>query len=219
VVINYKHEAFPESAAVLDIERGKLDDLRPHFWQTDTSVDKKSWGYIQDPEYKTVDELVGDLVDIVSKNGCLLLNIGPRPDGTIPQEQQDILLGIGKWLALNGEAVYGTRVWKLYGEGPTQIKAGYLAEKEYKPFTAQDIRFTTKGDALYAICMDWPSQPVLIRSLSPLLPLCRQKIADVQLIGSTEKLQWSHGEDGLTITPPSAKPCEHAFAFKITFAK
>ena len=219
VVINYKHDAFPEDAAVLDIERGKLDDLRPFFWQTDTSVDKKSWGYIQDPKYKTVNELVGDLVDIVSKNGCLLLNIGPRSDGTIPDEQQKILLDIGQWLAVNGEAIYGTRPWKIYGEGPTQIKAGYFAEKEYKPFTAQDIRFTTKGDALYAICMDWPRDPVRVRSLSTLLPLCRQKVADVQLIGSNEKLKWSHGEDGLTINPPARKPCEHAFVFKITFAK
>ncbi|HSW45347.1 MAG TPA: alpha-L-fucosidase, partial [Phycisphaerae bacterium] len=218
VVINYKHEAYPAEAAVLDIERGKLDDLRPHFWQTDTAVDRKSWGYINDPQYKPVDELVDDLVDIVSKNGCLLLNIGPRADGTIPEEQQKILLDIGRWLSINGEAIYGTRPWKIYGEGPTRTKAGSFTDKDYVPMTAQDIRFTTRGDVLYAVCLDWPEKQWQIRALSTLLPMCRQKIAEVQLVGG-EKLKWRHGEDGLIVEAPAARPCDHAFALKITFEK
>ncbi|HOT51012.1 MAG TPA: alpha-L-fucosidase, partial [Candidatus Hydrogenedentes bacterium] len=107
VAINYKNESFPPEAAVLDIERGKLDKTRDLFWQTDTSISIKSWGYIENDRFRSVSSLVHELADIVSKNGCLLLNIGPRPDGTIPKEAQQILRGIGKWLKTNGEAIYG----------------------------------------------------------------------------------------------------------------
>ena len=98
-----------------------------------------------------------DLVDIVSKNGCLLLNVGPRADGTIPDEDREILLSIGKWLKINGEAIYETTPWKIYGEGPTGTSTGHLAESKDKPFTAEDIRFTAKGDSLYVIALDWPA--------------------------------------------------------------
>ena len=124
VAINYKHDAFPEGTAVYDIERGQLSGIRRLFWQTDTAVSKNSWGYVNNQDYKTVDDIVDDLIDIVSKNGALLLNIGPRPDGTIPEPEEQLLLGIGGWLAQNGEAIYGTRPWKVFGEGPTQISEG-----------------------------------------------------------------------------------------------
>ncbi|HEV2122818.1 MAG TPA: alpha-L-fucosidase, partial [Chloroflexota bacterium] len=104
VAINYKHQAFPEGTAVFDVERGQLADLRPYFWQTDTSVSKSSWGYTANQDYKSTASLIGDLIDIVSKNGALLLNIGPLPDGTIPEEEERILLEIGHWLSVNGEA-------------------------------------------------------------------------------------------------------------------
>ncbi|MEK7996102.1 MAG: alpha-L-fucosidase, partial [Planctomycetota bacterium] len=132
VAINYtKHggESYPDTAGVLDIERGQLAAKRDLFWQTDTSVSKTSWGYVTNHEYKTVDSIVDDLVDIVSKNGCLLLNIGPKPDGTIPEPEQQMLLAIGQWLKVNGEAIYGTRPWRLFGEGPTQVAEGSFGEK------------------------------------------------------------------------------------------
>src|SRR5208283_4523826 len=110
-------------AAVLDIERGKLAAIRPQFWQTDTSISEKSWGYIENDTFRSPGSLVDDLVDIVSKNGCLLLNIGPKPDGTIPEQAERILLEMGRWLEVNGEAVYGTRPWKIFGEGPTEVVA------------------------------------------------------------------------------------------------
>jgi len=216
VVINYKHNAFPEQAAVLDIERGKMDALRPTFWQTDTSICKKSWGYIQDHNYKSVESIVDDLVDVVSKNGCLLLNIAPRPDGTIPEKQQQILLEIGRWLEVSGEAVYGTVPWKVYGEGPTRVVGGEFKDTAAQLFEGRDIRFTTKDDALYAVALAWPGEEMLIQSLSTSLRLHPEEIGTVQLLGFGETMKWSRDEAGLRVRMPALRPCNYAFALKIT---
>jgi alpha-L-fucosidase len=217
VAINYKHNAFPEGSAVFDIERGQAADIHPSFWQTDTAVAKTSWGYVQNQDYKTVTDLVGDLVDIVSKNGALLLNIGPRPDGVIPEAEEALLLGIGRWLNVNGEAIYGTRPWKIFGEGPTQVVEGSFNDTRRQPFTSQDLRFTTRGKTLYAIALAWPeSGSLTIKSLASDSSLFSHTIAKVELLGSSEPLHWSRGMDGLTITLPSQKSGEHAFAFRIT---
>jgi alpha-L-fucosidase len=219
VAINYKHKAFPEGAAVLDVERGKLETLRPLFWQTDTSICKKSWGYIQNHEYKSVDSIIDDLVDIVSKNGCLLLNIAPRPDGTIPEEQQQILIEIGQWLEVNGEAIYGTRPWKVYGEGPTQVIGGEFKDTTGEAFTNRDIRFTTKGDILYAIALAVPEEEMVIHSLSTNLRLYPEEVVNVQLLGSDEPVKWSRNEKGLKIKMPAKKPCNYAIVIKITSSR
>jgi alpha-L-fucosidase len=216
VAINYKLRTFPDEAAVLDLERGQLADIRPLFWQTDTAISRNSWGYVVPQDYKTAGSIVGDLVDIVSKNGALLLNIGPRSDGTIPEREQEILLEIGRWLATNGEAVYGTRPWKVYGEGPTRVKEGMFTDTERSAFTGRDIRFTTRGETLYAILLAWPGEEAVIRSLSPDLRLYSGEVADVVLLGSEEKLAWSRDGDGLKVRMPAARPCDHAFALKIT---
>ncbi len=105
------------------IERGKLDQLRPYVWQTDTSIGLKSWSYVEGETFRSANSLVDDLIDITSKNGLLLLNIGPRADGTIPDEVRATLLNIGKWLNVNGEAIYGTRPYQVFGEGPTKASA------------------------------------------------------------------------------------------------
>ena len=164
VALNYK-DKFPPGTAVYDIERGKLDDIREEYWQTDTSVSYKSWSYIKDDEFKTVTTLVHDLVDIVSKNGNLLLNVGPKADGTIPDEAANLLRGLGAWLEINGEAIYGTRPWQIYGEGETEVATGHMTERTNKAFTATDVRFTTKDDTLYAICLGWPDDVFKIKSL------------------------------------------------------
>ncbi len=214
-IINYKHQAFPDRVAVLDIERGQLGNIRPYFWQTDTSVSKNSWGHVENQDYRTVDSIVDDLVDIVSKNGCLLLNIGPRSDGTIPEAEMKMLLEIGEWLGINGEAIYGTRPWKLFGEGPTKVIEGSFNDTKRVPFTGQDIRFTTKGKVLYAICLDWPGNNVTIKSLANSAGLFSGKISRVSMVGHTGKLEWKQNPDGLTIELPSQKPCAYAFAFRI----
>lgn len=216
VAINYKLSAFPEGAAVFDVERGQLAGMRRLFWQTDTAVSKNSWGYVKNQHYKTVDDIVDDLVDIVSKNGTLLLNIGPRPDGSIPEPEEELLLGVGKWLALNGEAIYGTRPWKIFGEGPTQVKEGQFTDTQRAAFTGQDIRFTTKGDTLYAIALAWPDDPLTIQGLGYSAELWLGEIADVQLLGHPHKLTWQRNADALTIYLPTQPPCQHAFVFKIS---
>ena len=215
--INYKYNAFPDSAAVLDIERGQLDASRHLLWQTDTSVSVKSWGYIKGDSFRTPESLIQELVDIVSKNGCLLLNIGPRPDGTIPEEAQRILLDMGRWLSNNGEAIYGARPWKLYGEGPTKVAGGAFHDTATDTYSSQDIRFTTKGQTLYAIALGWPKDGKLtIKSLGTGSAQGDFKIRNIQLLGSDQKLKWNRDNTGLKLDLPSQKPGEYAFVFKIT---
>ncbi len=221
VAINYKKhggESFPDTAGVLDIERGQLATLRPLFWQTDTAVSKTSWGYVTNHEYKTVDSLVDDLIDIVSKNGCLLLNIGPRPDGTIPEVEQQMLREIGRWLGDNGEAIYGTRPWTIFGEGPTAVVEGPFADTKRKAFTSEDIRFTRKGAMLYAIALAWPDSGVLtIKALARGSQRLTGEVASAELVGSGARLPMARDAAGLHVTlPPAPAPRPHAVALRIT---
>ena len=159
VVVNTK-QGYPTDVQVWDVERGKSGKMMQFPWQTDTSVGKRSWSYIDGEENKTPEQIVHDLIDIVSKNGNLLLNIGPRADGTITDEQKEVLLSIGKWLEVNGEAIYGTRCWKKFGEGDTEPAKGSFSDNAATAYTAQDIRFTTKGNDFYAIVLNWGNDGV-----------------------------------------------------------
>ena len=217
-VINYKDYAMQDHSAVLDVERGQLGDIRPLHWQTDTSVSNKSWGYIKDDTFKTPQFIVHQLVDIVSKNGNLLLNIGPRSDGTIPDEVQQVLRGVGAWLNANGEAIYGTRPWRVYGEGPTKVATGAFHDTDTTPYTSEDFRFTTAGAALYAIEMSKPERnDVIIRSLAAQQPDAK-KVASVSLLGSGDSLPFEEKADGLHIHPPAELQSSFAYVYKITFA-
>lgn len=200
------------------MERGKLPGIRKLPWQTDTSIGKNSWGYIEQWKSKDTDEIIDDLVDIVSKNGNLLLNVGPKADGTIPQDQAQILLEIGDWLGVNGEAIYNTKYWKIFGEGPTEVKKGHHSEKKNKKFTSKDIRFTHTDDALYAILMAWPEDgKVTVESLAAGSELTKDiSISSVSLLGSDAEIKWSQDEDGLKAELPKEKPGSHAFALKLS---
>jgi alpha-L-fucosidase len=215
-VINYKDYAMQDHSAVLDLERGQLGDIRPLYWQTDTSVSNKSWGYIKDDTFKSPEFVVHQLIDIVSKNGNLLLNIGPRSDGTIPEEVQQVLLDVGAWLNVNGEAIYGTRPWRVYGEGPTKVAAGSFHDTDTTHYTPEDFRFTTKGEVLYAIGLGWPaSGEAVIHALAS--GVGNEHVQSVSLLGSDAKLQFEQRADGLRVRMPGPAPAKYAYALRIMF--
>ena len=215
-VINYKDYAMQEHSGVLDIERGQLGDTRPLYWQTDTSVSNKSWGYIKDDTFKSPEFIVHQLIDIVSKNGNLLLNIGPHSDGTIPDEVQRVLLDVGAWLNVNGEAIYGTRPWRVYGEGPTKVSAGSFHDTDTTKYTPEDFRFTTKGNVLYVIGLGWPtSGEAVVHSLAQTVG--SQRIQSVALLGSDATLQSDQRTDGLHVQVPAQPTGKYAYVIRVTF--
>ena len=215
-VINYKDWAMAEHSAILDVERGQLGDIRALTWQTDTSVGNKSWGNIKNETFKSPQFVIDQLVDVVSKNGNLLLNIGPRSDGTIPEEVQQVLRDVGSWLAVNGDAIYGTRPWRVYGEGPTKVAEGAFHDTETATYTAEDFRFTTKGNALYAIELGWPaSGEAVIQNLRTTVG--EGKIESVTLLGFDGRLKFKQQADGLHIQLPAQAPGKYAYAFRVGF--
>ena len=197
VTINYKHEAFPPSVATFDIERGALTNISPVYWQTDTAIGKRSWGYTADNEYKSSRQIICDLVDIVSKNGNLLINIGPKADGTITDEETKVLLDMGEWLAVNGEGIYGTTHWKHFGEGEVNAEEGFFKDGDEKAFTDRDFRFTYKNCYLYAFQMR-PSETVEIKSLKK-LKSHDHIIESVELLGCDGKIDFTRDEEALKI--------------------
>jgi len=165
VVVTYKDHDLAPGTGLVDLELGQERNLTYHEWITDSTVDDQgAWGYVKTANYKPLDRLIDNLVDRVSKNGYLLLNVGPKADGTIPAPAKRLLLGMGEWLKVNGEAIYGTSPWVIAGEGPTRLEeTGGFSESNIK-YTAEDIRFTTKGDALYATVLAWPGDELVIKT-------------------------------------------------------
>ena len=216
-IINYKLVDMQKNSAVLDIERGQTSSILPLTWQTDTSVSNKSWGYIDNDTFKTPTFIVQQLADVVSKNGNLLMNIGPRADGTIPEQVQQVLLDVGGWLKLNGDAIYGTRPWTTFGEGPTEVKAGSFHDTDTVTYTPQDFRFTTKGGALYAIEMAVPTTgEAVIHALGSEVVGARP-IKKVTLLSSGASLRFDQKADGLHIDLPSEIPGKYACAYRFDF--
>lgn len=184
VAIDAKFDAYMHGSCVKDIERGQMATIQPDLWQNDTSVAKNSWGYTVGNEYKKSKDIICDLVDVVSKNGALLLNVGPKADGTIPTEDANILKEIGAWLKVNGEAIFDTTYWKVFGEGPTAIPEGRFSDQKREAFTTEDIRFTAKGDKLYITVLKWPKDgKIVIKSLKKDSSYLKAKIRNMEVLG------------------------------------
>lgn len=218
-VICYKHDAFLFGTAVPDVERGQFATLKPYKWQTDTTVAKNSWCYTDGNVYKDPKGLLQDLIDIVSKNGNLILNVGPKADGTIPEEDAAILRTIGDWLCVNGEAIYESRTWRTFGEGPTEVLEGQFSDRFEKHFTSEDFRFTTAHGALYAIALEPAADGDYCIKTLGVHDFSEQAafggiIDSVRVLGDERPVRFSRDSEGLHLHTDvrSAMPV----AFKIT---
>jgi alpha-L-fucosidase len=224
VTIATKRDAFL-SGSIRDYERGRTPGLTADFWECDTSIAHNSWGYIDGLVLRNAGEMIRELVDVVAKNGAYLLNIAPRADGTIPADQQLRLREIGDWLRVNGEAIYGSRPWIKYGEGPTtEQPAGErgIVDGMLAVFTPQDMRFTTRRAAggrytLYVTLLAWPGAlKVNITSLAAGASGVAGDITGVSLLGSPKPVAFTRDAAGLHITLPPWKPSDFASVLKIT---
>ncbi len=226
VMITYKQEDMPQSVGVVDFEKGRLDKSTPYSWLTDDTISAGtwtttgSWSYTEELDIKSSKEIIHTLIDIVSKNGQLLLNISPKTNGVIPQAPNDSMHGVGKWLRANGEAIYNTRPFKIYGEGPKRLKSsGHFVEMDGE-YNQENIRFTTNGNSLYAIQMGWPGshKKVLLNSLSK-ENRGDLMITKVSVVDSPEEIEWQLTDNGLEITSPFKAPNKIAISYKIEMAK
>jgi alpha-L-fucosidase len=197
---------------VEDLERGIMPKVDPYPWQTDTSIG--DWYYNRNWKYRPIDWVVHTLVDNVSKNGNLLLNVVQRPDGSIDPEVEVLLHQMADWTAIHGEGIFGSRPWEIYGEGGKKGAGGSF--KEDFSYSSQDIRFTTKGPTLYAYAMGWPSDnKVTIHSLASSSNPSQNKIEKVSLLGYKGKLTWTQSAEGLTVQLPSVKISDLTVGLKI----
>ncbi|KAI7247775.1 hypothetical protein KC345_g11926, partial [Hortaea werneckii] len=202
--INYKHDSFMFGTAIPDVERGQFAELKPYYWQTDTAAARNSWCYTENNDFKSAVEIIRDLVDIVSKNGNLLLNVGPRADGSFAEEDKAILAAIGSWLNINGEAIYESSYWRTFGEGPTRIEEGQFTDGNAKVFTPEDIRFTVKGSCLYATVLVYPGDgEVRITSLREKSPYFEGIIKKITVLGFDEVPVWERDAEALTVKTTS----------------
>ena len=212
VVYNCKQES--QGMWVEDLERGVMNEIKKDPWQTDTCV--ANWhyseAYLTEHKYRSTAMILQMLADIVSKNGNLLLNFPPLPDGTLDEDELKILNELADWMPVNGEAIFGTRPWSVFGEGPSKVKKGGGFNEDKLKYTARDIRFTTKGGTLYALALGWPEDGrLVVKSLAT----SAGKVSNVTLLGYNGKLNWKQTDEGLVVEMPAHKPCDHVFSLKV----
>lgn len=207
VQICYKHDAMAFGSGIVEMERGGFAEAKPYTWQTDTAVARNSWSYTDAQDYKSSNEIIITLVDVVSKNGNLLLNIGPKADGTIPEGDRRILEELGAWMRVNSEAINGAKVWRYSMEGPTESAEGQFTDQQEKQYTTQDYRFTANHGNIYAIALKCPEDgKFLIHSLakdtSETRPVFHGIIENVEILGYDGAVKWQVQEDGLAVEAP-----------------
>jgi alpha-L-fucosidase len=211
-----------EGTCVMDIERGVAEGISPNPWQTDTCLGTFHYDktYLTESKYKSPKRVIDMLVDIVSRNGNLLLNFPLPNNGALDSAEVKTLDEITRWMSVNGEGIYGTRPWKMFGEGPGTASAAVpgqrFNENNRKDLTAEDVRFTTKGGAVYAFVMGWPEKETVVKPLGA--NGAGMKVANVALLGFDGKLVWTQEADGLRVRMPQTKPCDHVIALKVSAA-
>lgn len=207
VAIFRKQGDLPLNVSMENLEKSRKGEKQPRLWATEETISTDSWCYTQDMELRSSKDLINVLVDVVSKNGVFMLNVSPRADGIIPVEQQEILLSIGQWMDTNGEAIYSTRPWYTYGEGPTtQPEGDFANHKEFMKlkYSAQDIRYTTKGSTIYAITLGTPAaaSTVVLQGFAKKAMKSPLNIKNVSVLGTNQKIEWALESDGLHVKTP-----------------
>lgn len=232
-IITYKQTDFPTDVGIADIECGRFSEIKDFPWQTDDRLeDKRTWCYVEQPRYKSAARIIAQLCDVVSKNGNLLLNVGPKVDGTFAPEAVMVLKEVGQWLAINGEAIYKTRPFSVYGEGrvegsdanfdisqiEAQTKKGVVTEENADNFVTGDMRFTTNGNTLYAILMGNPQgEQMRINSLAAGVGLGTKVILSVDILGGVQGLDWTQDNSALTIILKGNMPSQIANVIRIVY--
>ncbi len=219
VIVSRKLTMLPDEVSIEDFEKGRAAELTEKPWLTDDTLSTGSWSYTKHLKLKPTKDIVHVLVDIISKNGQLLLNISPTKDGVIPDNQREILLGIGNWLSKYGEGVYGTRPFIAYGQGPTKMaRGGHFLDKEGPiVYTPDDIRYTTKGNTVYAFQLGKgeAGKTLTLEAFKEF----DKKIESISMIGNNEVIKWEKTDAGLVLTTPANSPDEMANAYKIQIAE
>ncbi len=210
VGICYKHDAMSFGTGIVEIERGSFSEAKAYPWQTDTAVARNSWCYTDTLDYKSSAEIIGTLIDVVSRNGNLLLNVGPKADGTIPEGDKKILLDLAAWMKVNGEAIKNSKVWRKTKEGPTVDVEGQFSDGTAKTYTREDFRFTASKGAIYAFAMNYPEDGrVVIKSLANSadqnVPEFHGIISKVSVLGFDEEIDFTVDSNGLNFVTNTVK--------------